>query len=718
MKRVFEYALAAAVLLGIGFIASIPPAGRDVDWTHYGGNSEGQRYSPLDQINTGNVAALAEAWRVDGPVGGLQTTPLVIGRTLYGYDAEQRVIALEAATGEARWTFDSGTGGKQSARGLSWWQSGMKRRLFAGIMDRLYALDPDTGLPDPAFGEGGYVDLRKGLGNDYTLNATYMTSPGVVFGDLVITGFRTAETRPAAPGAVRAYDVRTGKLVWTFFTIPRPGDYGYESWPRDAWKQAGGANSWGGMVVDVKRGIVFVPTGSAVDDFYGDDRHGDNLYANSLVALDARTGKRMWHFQAVHHDLWDMDFPAPPVLLTVRSGGRLVEAVAQISKQGYVFLFERTTGKPLHPIEEQPFEQSRVPGEKTSPTQPVPLRPAPFARQRLTEDMLTRRTPEAAAYVREKFARMRSAGIYTPLASGQDTIVFPGTDGGAEWGGAAADPTRGIIYVNSNDVPWMMALAPRGKVVAPGAGVGARLYGEQCAACHGANHGGSPPAFPSLLTLRDRLRPGEVAEILAKGKGRMPAFPNVRGENRDALIGYLYAGPSAGQKREVTSKSSTVSASPYLFTGYRRFVDPDGYPAAEPPWGTLNAIDMNSGKYLWRIPLGEYPELAGAGSQPTGTENYGGPILTGGGVLFIGATIYDRKLRAFDAANGHLLWEAELPYAGNATPVTYMVDGIQYVVIAASGGKDWRGPQGSAYVAFALPERARTSKSHRQGNPL
>jgi quinoprotein glucose dehydrogenase len=688
-------------MLALG-CAHEPTDGSSVDWPVYGGETA-SRYSGLAQINTRNVADLKQVWRFDAGRGGLQTSPLVVGRTLYAYTTNQQVLALDATTGEARWTFDAKIPAGQPARGLTWWSDGKQRRLFAGVMNQLYALDPDTGQPIPSFGEGGKVDLRKDLGNDNTQNSTYLTSPGVIYQDLIIVGFRTGETKPAAPGHIRAYDVHTGKLRWIFHTIPYPGEPGYESWPAEAWKTAGAANNWAGMVVDAKRGIVYVPTGSAADDFYGADRKGDDLYANTLLALDAATGKLLWHFQGVHHDIWDRDFPSPPVLVTVTRGGKRIDAVAQTTKHGFVFVFDRVTGKPLFPIEERPFPASQIPGESSSPTQPIPLIPAPFARQRLTADMLTERTPEAHEFVAKAFAGMHSDGLFVPLDLDKPTVVFPGFDGGAEWGGAAADP-GGVLYVNANDVPWTGSLTKNdpSKPISRGAG----LYERICSTCHGSDRKGSPPQFPSLVGIGARMSEKEISDILATGRGRMPPFP-LPDEYKKPVIDYLLSdgAPMAGAEREVQNPLGRASSADYRFTGYKRFIDLDGYPAVSPPWGTLNAIDLNSGRYLWKVPLGEYPELAAQGLHDTGSENYGGPIATAGGLVIIGATNFDRQIRAFDRRTGKLLWRADLPFAGNATPITYMIGGRQYVVIATSAARDRKGPRGSAYVAFALPER-------------
>jgi len=668
------------------------------DWPAYGG-SRADRFSPLTQLTPKNVAELVEAWRFDAGIGGLQTSPLVVDRTLYGYTTTQAVFALDASTGRSLWTSNLGTEGHQPARGLSYWRDGAHERLFAGVAHELWALDPRTGTPIRDFGDNGKIDLRRGLNAEDASNVTYLTSPGVIYRDLIIVGFRTSETRPGAPGAMRAYDVRTGAMRWIFHLIPRPGEYGYDTWPADAWKTAGGANAWAGLVVDEANGIAFVPTGSAVDDFYGADRTGDNLFANSLVALDARTGKRLWHFQGVHHDIWDRDFPSPPVLLTVERDGRRIDAVAQTSKQGYVFVFERRTGRPLFPIEERAVPISDTPGERSAPTQPVPLAPAPFARQRLTADLLTTRTPQAHAAALEAFSKFHNEGPFTPLKAGVPTVVFPGFDGGAEWGGPAVDPQRGILYVNSNDIAWTGGLRKTDEALVAGAGV----YQSHCAVCHGIDRKGSPPEFPSLIGIGARMSGQEILAVLYQGRGRMPPFPSISTDAATMLVGYLIdKGPSKGDKEELGNSQPSPSAR-YRFTGYKKFLDADGYPAVAPPWGTLSAIDLNDGHYLWKIPLGEYPTLAAQGLRDTGSENYGGPIVTAGGVLFIGATINDRKFRAFDAATGARLWETTLPFAGNATPVTYMIDGRQYVVIAASGARDRAGPQGSAYVAFALP---------------
>jgi quinoprotein glucose dehydrogenase len=501
------------------------------------------------------------------------------------------------------------------------------------------------------------------------------------------------EGLPGSPGHIRAYDVRTGKLRWTFHTIPHPGEPGYETWAKESWQYNGGANSWPGMALDEQRGIVYAPTGSAASDFYGANRIGDNLYANSLLALDAATGKRIWHFQFVRHDILDRDLPSPPNLVTVRHGGRTIQAVAQATKHGYLFLFDRATGKPLFPIEYRKVPASDVPGEIAADTQPIPAKPAPFSRQQLTRDLLTTRTPEARTWALEEFAKMRSEGPFTPLRVGRPTIVFPGYDGGAEWGGQAFDPETALYYVNANDLAWTGTLMPDDAGQS-----GKALYLRDCASCHRDDRQGTPPQFPSLIGVGDRKSRAEIVALIQKGSGRMPAF-SLQPSAVNAIVQFVLTGEDTPTDEPVI----TPTYEKYRFTGYPKFLDPDGYPAVAPPWGTLNAINLNTGEYAWKIPFGEYPELAEKGLKNTGSENYGGPIVTAGGLLFIGATNHDRKFHAYDKATGALLWETTLPFSGNATPATYESGGRQFVVIAASGGKS-RGPRGGVYVAFALPK--------------
>jgi quinoprotein glucose dehydrogenase len=672
-------------------------AERQQDWPVYGGSPENTHYSALAQINRENVKQLTVAWSYDtGEEGGLESSPIIVGGVLYGLTPTQKVFALEAATGKQLWKFDSGVVGSQPDRGLAYWSDGKDRRILVGVMNFLYALDASTGKPEPRFGTEGRIDLRENLGRTpASAQSIDLTSPGTVYKDLIIVGGRNPETLPAPPGDIRAFDVRTGTLRWSFHTIPHPGEFGYKTWPPQAWKTSGAANNWAGMALDPRRGIVYVPTGSAAFDFYGGDRIGDDLFADCLIALDATTGKRIWHFQGVHHDLWDRDFPSPPALVAVRRQGQSIDAVAQTTKQGFVYLFDRTSGRPLFPIEGRKYPASSIPGEHPSITQPLPRRPAPFARQLLTEDLLTNRTPEAHQWALEQFRKFRSQGQFIPLSIGVDTVIFPGFDGGAEWGGPAADPETGIIYVNSNDVAWTGALARNTGENSPRA-----VYLSQCGICHGEKMTGSPPAIPSLVGVASRLTSSEILTVIKSGKGRMSGFPNLNQDQVSALIDYV----TRGDNKEVKD-SARFALMKYRFTGYNKFLDPEGYPAVAPPWGTLNAINLNTGEYVWKIPLGEYPELAAQGQTNTGTENYGGPIVTAGGLLFIGATNFDKKFRAYDKSTGQLLWETTLPFPGNATPASYEVDGRQFVVIAAGGGKVPRSRSGGLYVAFALPDQ-------------
>jgi len=674
-----------------------PNKERNADWPVWGGGPENTHYSKLAQINRSNVKKLAIAWTFDtGEQGGLQTSPIVVDNVLYGITPTQKIFALNAATGKLLWKFDSGIKGTQPDRGLAYWSNGKDKRIVAGVMNFLYALDAASGKPIASFGQDGRIDLRQELGREPGKQSIALTSPGVVYKDLVIVGGRNPETLPAPPGDVRAYDVRTGKLRWSFHTIPHDGEFGHDTWPAGAWKISGAANNWSGMTIDPQRGIVFVPTGSAAFDFYGADRIGDDLFANSLIALNAETGERIWHFQGVKHDIWDRDFPSAPALVTVKRGGKDVEAVVQTTKQGFVYLFERATGKPLFPIEYHKYPPSTIPGEVAASEQPIPTKPAPYARQRLTEDMLTNRTPEAHVWAVDQFQKSRSDGQFVPLSVGKDTVIFPGFDGGAEWGGPAVDPKTATIYINSNEMAWMAALAENTDSTGPKG-----TYMSQCSVCHGDKMTGSPSAIPSLIGVGGHLPPDQITATITNGKGRMPGFPNLVGEQLVALVDFL----TNGERKELGSVGPELLGMKYRFSGYRRFLDPEGYPAIAPPWGTLNAIDLNTGEYLWKINLGEYPELAAHGMKNTGSENYGGPIVTAGGLLFVGATNFDKKFRAFDKSTGELLWETTLPFAGNATPATYEVNGRQFVVIAAGGGKDPKSASGGVYIAFALPKR-------------
>ncbi|HXE80211.1 MAG TPA: PQQ-binding-like beta-propeller repeat protein [Vicinamibacterales bacterium] len=689
-----------SVLIGLLLLLLIGSAMASADWPHYGGGPDQTRYSPLTQITPENVHRLEVAWTYDTgdafPGSEMQCQPVVAHGVLYAASPKLRVFALDAATGALQWSFDplpDSPPSRTRIRGLMYWERGEERRIYFAARHWLYALDARTGRPIASFGQGGRIDLREGFkGRDPRTLSVGLNTPGVFYGDLLIIGSVVPEGLPSAPGDIRAFDVHTGERKWAFHTIPHPGEFGYETWPKDAWKYAGGANAWAGLALDERRGLVYAATGSAAYDFYGGNRHGDNLFANTILCLRAATGERVWHFQAVKHDIWDRDFPAPPTLVTIERNGRRIDAVAQIAKNGRTYVLDRETGEPLFPMEEIEAPASDVPGEWTAPKQVLPKLPPPFTRQRFTEDMITRRTPEAFRAVRERWLQLRRRGEYEP-PSLQGSILFPGMDGGAEWGGAAYDPKSGLLFVNANEMAWIVKLAER-KLPDGEPETSRTLYERHCAACHRSDFSGQPPEFPSLKGIAARRDFEQIVEATRNGGGRMPSFRHLDPAVIRALVHYIVTGESVN----VGAGVRTPYDVPYTLDGDVRFTDPDGFPAITPPWGTLTAIDLNKGEIAWQVPLGEMP---GSGLENTGSENYGGPVVTASGLIFIGATNYDNKFRAFEAATGRKLWEASLPAAGNATPAVYEVNGRQFVVIAAGGGK-WGAPSGGTYVAFAL----------------
>jgi quinoprotein glucose dehydrogenase len=703
VKRRIALAIAGTIALGAAIFLQ-PSAGRpfraaaaraqspaaSAEWPINGG-VDNIRYSPLAQINRDNVASLEVAWTYDShdafTGSEMQSNPIVVGGVLYATTPTLKVVAVDAANGREVWTFDPGAGSTQGGRFRHRGVTVHKDRLFVTYRSFLWALDRRTGRPIPTFGHDGRVDLREGLDQPAERLSVSASTPGVVFEDLLIMGSSVPETLPGSPGHIRAFDVNSGQVRWIFHTIPKPGEFGYDTWPKDAYRLSGGANAWAGVTIDAARGMVFAATGSASFDFYGVTRHGDNLFADCVLALDARTGRRIWHFQALKHDIWDWDFPAPPNLVTVTRNGRKIDAVAQVTKQGYVYVLDRKSGMPLFPVEMRKVPPSMVDGEQAAERQPYPTKPPPFARQGLTEGMLTRRTPEAHAAALARF-KQYSKGFFAP-PSLEGTIVFPGFDGGAEWGGAAFDPETALLYVNSNEMPWIVKLIPNNDT---------SLYNSKCATCHRADRTGSPES-PSLVGIGERRTREEIATMIRQGTGRMPAFPDMGARNINDLVEFLVTGRDKGADPAVMKDPGWLK---YRSDGESIFLDPDGYPAITPPWGTLNAIDLNAGTITWKIPFGEFPELAAKGLTNTGSDNYGGPIVTAGGLLFIGATNFDKKFHAYDKLTGKLLWETTLPAAGNATPSTYTIGGKQYVVIVCGGGKNGA-PSGSAIVGFALP---------------
>jgi quinoprotein glucose dehydrogenase len=667
----------------------------DTEWPVNGGPYN-IRYSPLTQINRENVNRLQVAWSYDAhdsfKDSEMQSNPIVVDGLLYATTPKMRVIALDAASGTEVWSFDPSNGAGIQRRFRHRGVTVGKDRVFFTYRNYLYALDRKTGTPIQSFGDNGRIDLRNGLGRPPETITISASSPGVIFEDLIIMGSTVPETLPGSPGHIRAFDINTGKQRWIFHTIPYPGEFGYDTWPPEAYKISGGANAWAGLSVDPNLGMVFAATGSASFDFYGSNRIGDNLFADCVLALDARTGKRIWHFQDVHHDVWDLDLPAAPSLVTVTRNGKKIDAVAQIAKTGYVFVFDRRTGEPLFPIGSRSVPPSPLDGEKLATTQPYPLKPPSFTRQAFTKDMVTTRTPEAHAAVLAMLEKLDSKGMFTP-PSLRGTVLFPGTDGGAEWGGAAFDPETGLLYVNSNEQPWIIRMVTHDTT---------SLYNNNCATCHRADRTGAPPTFPSLINIGQRRSRDEIAAIIRDGTGRMPGFSFLERRGIDEIVDFLLTGKDTGIVDPAVAEKDP-NWQKYRNEGYILFRDPQGYPPLTPPWGTLNAIDLNKGDFRWRIPFGEYPELVAKGMKNTGSDNYGGPVVTASGLLFIAATSFDKKFHAYDKLNGKLLWEAELPAAGNATPSIYEIGGREYVVIVCGGGKN-DAPSGSSIVAFALPK--------------
>jgi len=699
------------IVLGFAFFlysytSKTDPPEEGKQWTEYLGGPGRNHYSPLSQIRTTNVHQLEKAWEYkSGDSGQVQCNPIIVHNVLFGVTASNQIFALDAASGKEKWRYkQDGERTSNTNRGVTYWEKGADKRILYAYNSSLYALNAETGKPINSFGENGQVSLKTGLEANAKDRYVVSNTPGTLFEDLIVMPMRLGEDEGAAIGYIQAFHVTTGKLAWVFKTIPDPGQPGAETWPADVKKkgEVGGVNNWAGMAIDRKREILFVPTGSAAFDFYGGNRKGKNLYANCLIALNARTGKYIWHYQIVHHDVWDRDLPAPPNLVRVKHNGKFIDAVAQVTKHGYVFLFERTTGKPLFPIDEKPFPASDLPGEKTWPTQPIPRLPAPFARQTITEKDIST-LAENRNELLETFRKARK-GVYKPLSLKTPTILLPGADGGAEWGGAAVDPD-GIMYVNSNEMPWLFSLSLKAKSgtqsdLTPGH----LLYNNACITCHGPELKGNPASgYPSLVNIKDRVSRKEITRLITSGRGMMPGFSNISTSQKQAIVDFLYQEEKAEAPSAAIAGKGNSSGNPYKFDGYNKFLDNNGYPAINPPWGTLTAIDLNTGKHLWKKTLGELKELTAKGIPPTGTENYGGPVVTSGGVLFIAAT-KDGMFRAYNKKDGTLLWETELPAAGYATPSTYEVNGKQYIVIACGGAKLGT-KKGDSYVAYALKEK-------------
>ena len=508
------------------------------NWENYRGDLGANCYSTLDQINKKNVNALQPVWTFhtgdagDGNRSTIECNPIIIDGIIFLTSPQLKLYALDAATGKEKWMFNPFTEGKALGvnRGVTYWKEGDDKRIFFSIHNKLYAINAETGSPVATFGNNGYIDLRYGL--DRNVDEIYAagTTPGVIYKNLIIIGYATSEGENAAPGHIRAFDVKTGLMKWIFHTIPYPGEYGYDTWKDpDAWKNTGGANAWAGLALDSERGIVYCPTGSVAPDFYGGYRKGQCLFADCLIALDAETGKRLWHFQAVHHNIWDYDLPSTPNLITIKKDSKIIHAVAQITKMGHLFVFDRVNGQPVFPIEERPVPKSDVEGEESWPTQPFPLAPPPFVRQKYTEEDLPTISEESLQFARKSLESARNEGIFTPI-SYQGSLIFPGFRGGGEWSGASFDFETGILYVNANQIPNLVTIR---KIDETDSGLesnsfsGKGFYELNCALCHGLNRKGQE-VFPSLIDVGERLNNKEMHFIIQNGKGLMPAFPQLK----------------------------------------------------------------------------------------------------------------------------------------------------------------------------------------------
>jgi quinoprotein glucose dehydrogenase len=690
-------------------------------WSVVNGNPAGNKFSSLVQVDTSNVTQLNVAWiyhTEDADTAAhsqIQCNPIIVNGTLYGTSPQLKLFALDAATGKQKWNykpFDTLPGEKKmnfnlnTNRGVAYWTDGKEdERLFYTAGPFLLAIDAKTGRIIESFGNKGKVDLREGLGVDSKDIFVTETSAPTVYKDLLLAGTRVSEGMDAAPGHVRAFNVRTGKQEWIFHTIPYPDEKGFETWEdKNAWKMTGGANNWMGMIVDQKTGIAYVPIGSASMDFYGGKRRGSNLFADCMLALDANTGKHIWHFQYIRHDTWDWDPSSAPVLLTVRHNGEEVSAVAQTTKTGFVFLFNRATGESLFPIVETPVDTATdLVNEKLWPTQPVPQSPAPFVRQKMTEkDINPYLSPDEYAEVKARLTVYHDGHMFSP-ESKKGTIIIPGFDGGAEWGGPAVDPSDGTLFINANEMAWVQQMRDvdnEAKNNESYIAAGQRLYIQNCMSCHGADRKGGTN-YPSIVGINKKLNKDQFVQFISTGRRMMPALSFLKPEDKEAIASFVLdikADQTKIYHHELT-ENEKFRQIPYTIAGYNKFLSKSGMPAIAPPWGTLTAIDMNRAEVKWKTVLGD--DSAFAGKPQTGTENYGGPVLTAGGLLFIAAT-KDAKIRAFNKNTGKLLWEAKLPNAGFATPAIYEIDGKQYIVIACGGGK-LHTASGDSYVAYALP---------------
>lgn len=679
---------------------------KNLDWPIYGGSNERTQYVKSDLINKGNISRLNKVWEYKtndhSANSEIQTNSLIIDKKFFGVSPKLKLFSLNAKTGHENWVFDPFSENFKFfdsdinihvCRGITYYKNLSNNSfIFYGVGSKLFKINTINGKPDKEFGNGGFIDLHVGLGENSSSLYVSMTSPGVIFKNLIIVGSRVSEGNPAAKGNIRAFNANTGELVWVFKTIPEPEEKGYESYEDpNAYLRLGGANAWSGLTIDSKNGILFAPTGSVSYDFYGGDRKGDNLFANSILAINAENGERLWHYQTVHHDVWDRDLPAPPVIFNYKLKDSVIPALAQVTKSGYTFLLNRITGEPIYDIVERTVPSvSSLTGEKLSKTQPTPTFPKPFSRQYLSNSDINPFVSEKEKDSLTKvYLSIIKDDIFSP-PSEKGTLIFPGFDGGAEWGGPALDPIKNMLYVNSNEMPWILTM----RKISENDSKPVSLYNKQCLMCHGVDFKGSGEN-PSIIDMNKKYNYNELRSIIYNGKGFMPGYSFLDDSSIQVLTNYILD-LKDGDKTNLSLMGDEVF---YTSTGYNKFLTSNGYPAIKPPWGSLNAINLNTGDIDWSIPLGQ-TEIGKLNNVTTGTENYGGPLLTESGIIFIAATS-DRKIRAFDSENGRLIWERDLPYAGFATPSYYVIDGIPYLSIASGGGKLGT-RSGDRYVVFSL----------------